>query len=147
MLLMSNTSKCLWPYLLARLQLNTSIFRKGHNKCPPSCPLHIAFLAALRLTVLDTNKTMAVRSWSCLHGGGFRLCNSRISSGIWHWRHTRLPISASYSAENLRCLELEEAAAADAAAAQVLHCGSCRTCKFSSHLSKWEYQIEFTLFL
>ncbi len=36
-----------------------------------------------------------------------------------------------YSAENLRRIELEEAAAA-----QAVHCGSYRTCKFSSGLSK-----------
>ncbi len=47
-----------------------------------------------------------------------------------------------YSAEDLRHMELEEAAAA-----QAVHCGSCRTCKFSSGLSKWEYKIAFTLFL
>ncbi len=40
-------------------------------------------------------------------------------------------------------MELEEAAAA---AASPVHCGSCRTCKFSSSFSKWEYEIAFTMF-
>ncbi len=47
-----------------------------------------------------------------------------------------------YSVEDLRRMELEEAAAA-----QAVHCGNCRTCKFSSNLSKWEYKITFILFL
>ncbi len=45
-------------------------------------------------------------------------------------------------AEDLKHMELEEAAAAGA-----VHCGSCRTCKFSFSLSTWEYEFASTLFL
>ncbi len=44
-------------------------------------------------------------------------------------------------------MELDEAAHAKDAAARAVHCGSCRTCKFSSSLSKWEYKVTFMLFL